>query len=60
MDYTDLISTLAQSISLILGALSKFDIAQVDTNSLANLATLISPIVKYGSEFLDKIIKIYM
>ncbi|MBR6005111.1 MAG: hypothetical protein IK063_02660 [Clostridia bacterium] len=60
MDYTELLSTLAQSISLIMEAISKFDISKVDTNALANLATYISPAVQYISVFLDKIIKIYM
>ena len=60
MDYTDVLSTLTQSIALILEALSKFDISKVDTNSIANLASYLSPAVQYISVFLDKIVKIYM
>ncbi len=60
MDYTELINTILQSITLLLGALSKFDITKVDPNSVANLATIVAPIAQYASAFLDKIIKIYM
>ena len=56
----ELLATMTQSIVLLLGALSKFDITKVDPNSVAGLANILAPIAQYASVILDKIIKIYM
>ena len=55
----ELLATMTQSIVLLLGALSKFDITKVDPNSVAELATMIAPLAQYFSALFDKIIKIY-
>ena len=59
MDYTELINTVLQSVTLILSAISKFDITKVDPNSVAELATMVAPLAQYFSALFDKIIKIY-
>ncbi|MBR4766575.1 MAG: hypothetical protein IK085_07420 [Clostridia bacterium] len=59
MEYTELINTVLTSVTLLLGALSKFDITKVDPNSVAELATMVAPLAQYFSALFDKIIKIY-
>ncbi len=59
MDYTELLNTALTSVTLLLGALSKFDITKIDTNSVAELANMVAPLAQLFASLFDKIVKIY-
>ncbi|MBO4894017.1 MAG: hypothetical protein II702_10685 [Clostridia bacterium] len=52
MDYTALLQSLVNLVAQAFTLLSKFDITKIDTNSIAGLATYISPLVQVLTKLL--------